>query len=147
VQKVNFETTSDLKKDFGHLYEHSPTGSEDLLQFENEDEEEIKKLKLRKTLREIRFGRDVTIKGSKMYMEDKLFNADGNLKSKRDLEINKIVPKVVQLLDPTKKKKAEAQQSSDEDPDPRRAKDKIKQFEDNMRMVDEEIVKMEKPKR
>jgi hypothetical protein len=45
VQKVNFETTSDLKKDFGHLYEHSPTGSEDLLQFENEDEEEIKRLK------------------------------------------------------------------------------------------------------
>jgi hypothetical protein len=126
VQKTNFETTSDLKKDFGHLYEHSPTGSEDLLQFENEDEEEIKKLKLRKTLREIRFGRDVTFKGSKMYMEDKLFNADGNLKSKRDLEINKIVPKVVQLLDLTKKKKAEEQQSSDEDPDPRRAKDKIK---------------------
>ena len=53
-----------MKKDFGHLYEQSPTGSEYLLQFENEDEEEIKKLKLRKTLREIRFGRDVTFKGS-----------------------------------------------------------------------------------
>jgi hypothetical protein len=146
VQKVNFETTSDLKKDFGHLYEHSPTGSEDLLQFENEDEEEIKKLKLRKTLREIRFGRDVTFKGSKMYTEDKLFNADGNLKSKRDLDTNKIVPKVMHLLDPAKKK-AKGQQSSDEEPDPQRAKDKLKKFEDNMRMVDEEIMKMEKPKR
>ena len=113
-----------MKKDFGHLYEHSPTGSDDLLQFENEDEEEIKKLKLRKTLREIRFGRDVKFKGSKMYTEDKLFNADGNLKSKRDLDTNKIVPKVMHLLDPAKKKRAKGQQSSDEEPDPIRAKDK-----------------------
>ena len=118
---MNYETTSDLKKDFGHLYEHSPNGSDYLLQFENEEEEDIKKLKIRKSLREIRFGRDVTSKGSKMYTEDKLFNADGNLKSKIDLENNKIVPKVMQLLDPAKKKKAEGQQSSDEDPDPKRA--------------------------
>ncbi len=76
-------------------------------------------------MREIRFGKDVIFKGSKMYTEDKLFNADGNLKSKRDLEINKIVPQVMQLLDPAEKKKAEGQQSSDEDPDPKCAKDKM----------------------
>ena len=110
-----------MKKDFGHLYEHSPNGSDDLLQFEDEEEEEIRKLKIRKSLREIRFGRDVTSKGSKMYTEDKLFNADGNLKSKIDMENNKIVPKVMQLLDPAKKKKAEGQQSSEEDLDPKRA--------------------------
>ena len=49
-------------------------------------------MKLRKSLRDIIFGRDVTAKGSKMYTDDKLFNADGNLKGKRDLEIDKIVP-------------------------------------------------------
>lgn len=62
-------------------------------------------MKLRKSLRDIIFGRDVTAKGSKMYMDDKLFNADGNLKGKRDLEIDKIVPQVMQLLDPGNKKK------------------------------------------
>ena len=92
--------------------------------------------------------RDVTFKGSKMYtVEEKLFNADGNLKSKRDLEINKIVPQVMQLLDPAEKKKAEGKHSSDEDPDPKRAKDKMKKFEENMLMVDEEILKMDKPMR
>jgi hypothetical protein len=86
------------KKDFGFIFEHSPRteGDDD---FEHQDDKDIKKLiKERTTLREFRFGKNVTFDPNSLQTEDKLFNADGNLKNKRDLENTKVVPKVMKLL-------------------------------------------------
>ncbi len=74
-----------------------------------------------------------------MYAEDKLFNADGNVKNKRDVENTKLVPKVMKLLKPNVKKEGH---STDEEQNPKKAQEKKKEFEDNMKMVDEEIKNM-----
>lgn len=72
-------------------------------------------------------------------MDDKLYNADTRLKSHRDVENDQIVPKVMRLLSPVRKAEGKVEPSSDEDPDPVRAKEKRIKFEENMVMVDLEI--------
>jgi len=56
-----------------------------------------------------------------MYVEDKAFHADGDLKSKNEVENTKLVPKVMKLLKADPKKEGP---QSDEDPDPKKAQEK-----------------------
>jgi hypothetical protein len=122
--------------DFGHLFENSPRDSEEILRMTNEDEEAIKQLMQKRTLRSFRFGLNIS---PKMYAEDKVFHADGDVKNKREVDNIKLVPKVMKLLKPDPKKEGP---QSDEDPDPRKAQEKKQKFEENMRLVDEEIKNM-----
>lgn len=138
------------KVDFGHLYEHSPRGIIDdkLLEHDNQEEDEFQRLMMKKTLRELRFGKNISFKGLKQYyMDDKLYNADAHLKSHRDVENDQIVPKVMRLLSPVRKAQGKADPSSDEDRDPVRAKEKRIKFQKNMVMVDLEINQMKVPAR
>lgn len=87
-------------------------------------------------MRSFRFGKNLS---PQMYAEDRLFNADGHVKPKREVENVKLVPKVMKLLKPNTIKEGH---SSDEERHPKRAQERKRQFEDNMRMVDEEIKTM-----
>ena len=84
-------------------------------------------------MREFRFGKNVQFDPKTLELEDKLFNADGNVKHKRDLENSKVVPKVMKLLKPSppgqsttldggKKllKNYETVSSEDDEPDPKK---------------------------